>query len=333
MYTAVLQKCDCDKKASAAYRNSLSDEKKHGTYLKDNRTNAIVQRKESVLQNKVIQLGIDTTKKRKRKTATTKRRKVRKKRNPWELKSNQYSVSGKKKNHLRTQGPKLGSKVDFLTSSKFKKERMLRRAMMKKGIPAKGRNIHVLRQIINGKKVSFVSLSVPPGKDTSIKPGHSEFYTKKMSRLYMKRKKAKKSKNVYDATTRENCEQCRYKHKSDDPKTTNFGFEYPGSEDFMRKKDHKHVHDHQGKFPKIKGKLSKKEKEYRSDVKKKAKESRAFHNYLMSQKLNKLHKSKPDEDGHSSDDDDMMLGPGLGGVKDELKQTYKNVKNFDFEED
>jgi len=268
-----------------------------------------------------------------KKASLPKKKKQRTKPN-FQYAGNKYKSESKGVEHERTQPPKYGEKVSFLNSRYFKKERMLRRAAMKMDQPIKGRNIHVNRKLTSdGKKVTFIGQSIPPGKEQVEKVGHSERDTTLMEQQYRDNEGLDSYEGIYDATTRENCEQCRYKYPSSHPEHTKFGYEYPGNEDFMEKEDREYASQHQGKFPSV-GKLSDTKKKGRTDVKKKAKEMRAFENNKLADDLLELHAGDAAEDPHSSDVDEIHFGRGFDDeVIEEFKKDYPNTKKFEFEDE
>ncbi|CUI06036.1 hypothetical protein BN2497_6849 [Janthinobacterium sp. CG23_2] len=149
----------------------------------------------------------------------------------------------------RTTDP-IGNQVDFETHRSFRVERRARRRLAKNGAPLKGRNVYVTTYATPGesdnKRQRIMTVSQPPGglpknhetldeddlvSNTII--GHSEARTDDIESNY---DRAAEWERESEATTREQCKDCRHNYPSETLKKHYHGFPYSAPEDHIQDK-------------------------------------------------------------------------------------------------
>jgi Domain of unknown function (DUF4157) len=154
----------------------------------------------------------------------------------------------KPEGYLPRQNRTVGTKVDFGTDRSFRAERRIRRATIKKGKNLGERNIYVVKKRKpNGDCFKIITVSHPPGQMTETDltrpiphliakyhPGHSENVTDTIEKS--KWDLNRNTKRVSEATTREQCKDCRHKFPSQVDSTQHFfSFLYSAPEDHLEK--------------------------------------------------------------------------------------------------
>lgn len=143
----------------------------------------------------------------------------------------------------RTTGA-TGNHVDFKTHRAFRMERRIRRRLAKAGLPLKGRNVYATNYENGDKRQKIVTVSQPPGalpknhamlaEDDLIAHtiiGHSEAQTDAIERNYGT---VKGWTRISEATTREQCKDCRHNYPSTGLAHHFHGFSYSAPEDHIQ---------------------------------------------------------------------------------------------------
>jgi len=147
----------------------------------------------------------------------------------------------------RTTDP-IGNHVDFETHRSFRLERRARRRLARSGMPLKGRNVYVTTYATPGesgnKRQRIMTVSQPPGdlpKDhetlneddlvSNTIIGHSEAQTDNIEKNYAR---VAGWKRESEATTREQCKDCRHNYPSQTLEHHSHGFPYSAPEDHLQ---------------------------------------------------------------------------------------------------
>jgi hypothetical protein len=147
----------------------------------------------------------------------------------------------------RTTDP-IGNQVDFETHRSFRAERRVRRRLARNGAPLKGRNVYLTTYATPGesgnKRQRIMTVSQPAGalprnhetldqddlvSNTII--GHSEARTDDIERNY---DRAAGWQRESEATTREQCKDCRHNYPSETLEKHYHGFPYSAPEDHIQ---------------------------------------------------------------------------------------------------
>ena len=143
-------------------------------------------------------------------------------------------------------GTGIGNQVDWTKHSDFRPERRIRRRF-----PLGGRNLYMTRYELNdgadesklAKRIKLITASQPPGSlptghdkmtDDQLvaltKIGHSEEQTDDIEKNYPL---LANYKRIGEATTREQCKDCRHNFPSKNLKRHHFGYKYSAPEDHI----------------------------------------------------------------------------------------------------
>jgi RHS repeat-associated protein len=216
----------------------------------------------------------------------------------------------------------IGTQVDWLTARVFRRERRLRREANRLGNPLGERNIYLVSYT---DETHLITISHPPGQIRQAHEGlsddelgviftveHSEGQTEFIEQAAFQGKK-----RLREATTREQCELCRYNHPSEVPDEHSFGYPYSGTVDHLKSDDlHTLIDENQGKKGKLK--LTKTQQDDFTQARASAQWERQHgedQNPAFQRDLENLGEDTSDEE-YSSDDElvdvDLELGRQVG---------------------
>ncbi len=150
----------------------------------------------------------------------------------------------------RQTGPAVGQQVDYAKAPQFRTERRVIRRLNQAGKNVGDKNLYTKRYKPEGEKpFKLISSSIPP---SSLPPNadslpiddlaenrlgqtlHSEGVTDKIEKDYPPFKKSKLNEHEhYSASSREQCEKCRYNHPPQKPEAHKFGTFYSGTTDHI----------------------------------------------------------------------------------------------------
>ncbi len=226
----------------------------------------------------------------------------------------------------RQTGPAVGTQVDYATDPRFRTERRFIRRLKKEGKDPGDKNLYTKRyKGEEGQKpFKILTASIPP---TSLPPDfetrdldelaesrlgqtlHSEGVTEKLENDYPPFKKRKIAQHEhYSASSREQCETCRYDHPPEKPGQHVFGTFYSGTTDHIADEDlRKKLVANRGRIGNLT--LTEQQRKETAEAREDAAAARQFdvrQNPLLSRKRKEL--SAADSEGeHSSDDDDVYV--------------------------
>ncbi len=245
----------------------------------------------------------------------------------------------------RQTGPAVGNQVAYDDAPEFRTERRTLRKLKKVGKSPGDKNLYLKRYKPPGDKpFKLLTSSIPPSslpKDYATRPlaelvddrlgqtFHSEAVTKKIEDHYPPFKKQKIAEHEsYSASSREQCESCRYDYPPNKPHAHKFGTFYSGTTDHIEGKE---LRD---KLVKNKGiigdlKLSEEEKKIVAEGRTDAAAARQFSpNQNPSLNLKRANLKEVDSEGEqSSDDDDLFLTHDLDwGTPGKPAQGYGKGK-------
>lgn len=217
----------------------------------------------------------------------------------------------------RVAGTAIGTEVDISTHPKFRMERRLRRRY-----PAKGLNYYVTKNTLeNGETAWLATVSQPSGslppEEASMTPsalaartliGHSEEQTDRIEKKYSVFRNAKR---VSEATTREQCKDCRHNFPSKVKAKGGhvFGSQYSAPENHLPTKALRdRIRGNKGKAGKLK--LTPAEHiEFRRGADS-ATYARRQANKTLNDKIAAIEKESTDSSG-SDDEGDIYLHPNI----------------------
>lgn len=138
----------------------------------------------------------------------------------------------------------IGNHVDFKTHRMFRPERRIRWRLAKAGLPLKGRNVYTTNYKSGAKRQKIITVSQPPGalpknhemlaEDELVAHtiiGHSEAQTDAIERNYGA---VMDWDRISEATTREQCKDCRHNYPSTGLAHHFHGFSYSAPEDHIQ---------------------------------------------------------------------------------------------------
>jgi len=243
-------------------------------------------------------------------------------------------LTGKKRKRVtplvpRQTGPAVGKQVDYLKDPKLRTERRAIRELEKVGKSPGDKNLYTKRYKPPGEKpFKLLTSSIPPSSlpaDYQDRPLdelvdsrlgatlHSEGVTDKIEQNYppFKKKKIEQHEH-YSASSREQCETCRYHYPPQKPGAHAFGSLYSGTTDHIEDADlRKKLIQNKGIIGELD--LTKEEREKVGEARTDASAARQndpHQNPLLSKKRKSLG-SKHSDGEQSSDDDDLYVTPDL----------------------
>lgn len=225
----------------------------------------------------------------------------------------------------------VGTQVDYSKARQFRTERRIIRRLKKAGKSPGQKNIYTKRyKLPNGKNVKLITSSIPPGSlpkdhsqrnfddlvDSRLGQGlHSEGVTDKIEKHHPFFKPIAEHEH-YSASSREQCEKCRYSFPPLKPKSHEFGTFYSGTTDHIEGEE---LRDKLIKNKGVIGKLNLSEEEKKTVARgrssaQKARQTSEDQNPLLNRQRNEI-SSEDSEGEHSSDDDDLYVTRELAWPK------------------
>ena len=259
----------------------------------------------------------------------------------------------------RQTGPAVGKQVDYATAKQFRTERRVIRRLKKAGKSPGDKNLYTKRYKPPGQKpFKLLTSSIPPSSLPSDyatrsidelaenrlgQTFHSEAVTDKIEKNYPPFKKQKLAEHEhYSASSREQCESCRYHYPPQKPTAHKFGTFYSGTTDHIANEElRKKLVANKG----IIGSLELTEEERRQTAEGRldaasARQYDPLQNPLLNSKRVNLH-DEDSEGEQSSDDDDLYIshdldwggrqGYGKGKVHVIPRRSYFSNEEFEDE--
>lgn len=259
----------------------------------------------------------------------------------------------------RQTGPAVGTQVDYATAKQFRTERRVIRRLKKAGKSPGDKNLYTKRYKPPGQKpFKLLTSSIPPSSLPSDyatrsvdelaenrlgQTFHSEAVTDKIEKNYPPFKKQRLADHEhYSASSREQCESCRYNYPPQKPTAHKFGTYYSGTTDHLANEDlRKKLVANKGIIGNLD--LTAEERHQVAEGRADAASARQYHpqqNPLLNSKRASL-KDEDSEGEQSSDDDDLYVthdldwgstqGYGKGKVHVLPRRSY--FSNEEFEEE